>query len=167
MKRLRFAEWVALLGAVTLLVTLFLDWFRVEGPGAQSLEAAANTTGWTALGWVTVALLVICIVCAVALFVLTLAGAGDALTLPPGVVLGFVGPFALLVLIVVVLFQPGLGLGLPNDRVAMEPAGWIGLMGAFAMLLGGLASLRDERTTGPDRVAAKPDARPAPPAGRA
>src|SRR4029079_18195754 len=50
--RLRAGEWTAAIGATALLVTLFLDWF---GP--------ADESGWSSLGWVTLALCVAAIAC--------------------------------------------------------------------------------------------------------
>jgi hypothetical protein len=157
---LRRAEWAVLVGAAGLLVTLFLDWY--EGPAGTAL--APNTSGWSSLGWFTVMLLVICIVAGLLLCALIAADAVDAFTLPPGVTLAMVGVPALLVLLLVLLFQPGLGTGLPNEAVTLQPAGWIGTACAVLLVAGGLLSLHDERTTGADRAFTPPTPRPAPPA---
>ena len=168
MRRLRAAEWAVLVGAGGLLVSLFLDWYALDSPILERSGVGArldlNTTGWSALGWVMILLLVVCIVAGLLLVGLIASEAGDAYVLPPSVVLGTLGPPTLVILLLVVVFQPGLGAGLPNELVALEPAGWAGIACAILLVAGGLLSLRDERTTGPDRLFDPPPARPAPPA---
>lgn len=162
MKRLRIAEWIVLAGAIGLIVTLSMDWYALDDFDRST--PVISTTGWAALGWLTLALLVVCIAVGLLLFALLAAGARDAYTLPPGVVLVVLGLPALLVLLVDVTLQPGLGAGLPNDAVRLEPVGCLGIAFAFLLVGGGLASVRDERVTGPERFYRRPPARPAPPA---
>ncbi len=167
--RLRAAEWIALLGALVLFVVLFLDWFSaslrtVGARGGTLLTLELNTTGWASLGWFLVLLLAICMVLTLALCALIAAGADDAVTLPPAVALPVIGVPTLLILVIVVATQPGLGLGLPGSVVDVEPAAWAGVSGALLMVGGAIVSLRDERTTGADRRFTPPPARPAPPA---
>ncbi len=167
MKRLRIAEWLVLAGAIGLIVTLSMDWYDGGNERDVDFDRSAlvlSTTGWAALGWLTIALLVICIAAGLLLFTLIAAGARDAYTLPPGVILVVLGLPTLLVLLIVVTLQPGLGAGLPNDAVRLEPVGCLGIACAFLLVGGGLASLRDERVTGPERIYRRPPARPAPPA---
>lgn len=160
MSRLRPAEWAVLGGALGLLVTMFFDWY--EGPAGWPEDL--NTTGWTSLGWFTIVLLVVCIACGLLLCGLLAADVGDAYNLPPGVILATLGLPTLLVLLVVVLLQPGLGPGLPNAVVKLQPAGWVGLLCAVLLVVGGLLSIHDERTTGAGRHYTPPPERPASPA---
>ena len=186
MKRLRIAEWAVLVGAAGLLVTLFLDWYGVDGgylldqlrapaierpeqsgPGALAVgyaELRLDSSGWGALGWLTIALLISCVAAGLLLVTMIAAGATDVYALVPSVVLVVFGLPALIVLLVVVLFKPGLGADLSNGAVALEPAGWAGIGCAVLLVVGGLQSFRDERTTGADRIYTRPPARPAPPA---
>ncbi len=149
MNRLRAGEWVALGGALGLIASLFADWF--SGPGR------ATATGWSALGWAALALVVAATLLTVALWLLFAAGAGDVWNLVPGVIAPVLTPACLLVLVVVTLLKPG-------DATAIEPAAWAGLACAALMTGGILASLHNERRTGPGRVFQPPPARPAPPA---
>lgn len=165
-RRVRLAERAALLGALGLVAALFADWFAVS-PGSRAgwkayAPLTARTTGWDSLGWLTLALLVICIVSAVALVAALVVSGLDAFHTPPGVALVAVGVPALMVLLFVMLARPGLGLDLPNDLVTVEPAGWIGLSCAVLMVAGGIASLHDQRLGGPGRRAGPAPARPAP-----
>lgn len=173
MKRLRPAEWAVLVGASGLLVTLFLDWYDLVAQGTgvgfvdRSIERTLDqisTSGWSSLGWFTLLVLTICIVAGLILCVLTVAGVADGYVLPPAVVLAVLGKPALLVLLVVVVVQPGLGVGAPNDAVELTAAGWLGIACAVLLVGGGLLSIRDERTTGSDRVYSPPAPRPVPPA---
>ncbi len=150
LRRLKLAEWTALVGAVGLVVTLFLNWYRVG--------RRAHATGWDTLGWLTLTLLVIAILAAFALAVALVVSGVDAFNDPPGVVLAAFGPFALVALLIDLLTPPW-----PSADLA--PAGWAGAVFAVIMVAGGLASLRDERTTGFGRRYAAPASRPAPPAG--
>jgi hypothetical protein len=150
LRRLKLAEWTALVGALGLLATLFLDWYRAG--------RRASATGWDTLGWLTLALLVIAIVAAIALAVALFVSAVDAFNDPPGVVLAAAGVLALAALLVDLLIPPWTG-----ARIA--PAGWAGAVLAVVMVAGGLASLRDERTSGYGRHYRPPAPRPAPPAG--
>ena len=89
---------------------------------------------------------------------------GDWANLPPGVALFALAPLTLIVLLAVVLLQPGLGYGLPNDAVAITTAGRVGV-GCMALLtISALASIHDERRGTAGREFTPPAARPAPPA---
>jgi len=149
LRRLKAAEWTALVGAVGLLVTLFLNWYRVG--------RRAHATGWDTLGWLTLTLLVLAIVAALALTVALVVSAVDAFNTPPGVVLAAAGLPALAVLLVDLLTAPWPSAGL-------APAGWAGAVFAVVLVAGGMASIVDERTTGFGRRYAAPAPRPAPPA---
>jgi len=148
LRRLKAAEWTALVGAVGLLLTLFLNWYRVG--------RRAHASGWDTLGWLTLTLLVIAIVAAMALAVALILSAVDAFNTPPGVVLAAVGLPALAALFVDLLTAPW-----PSADLA--PAGWAGAVFAVMLVAGGMASIVDERTTGFGRRYTPPAPRAAPP----
>jgi hypothetical protein len=70
--RLRLGETVALAGALGLLISLFLDWFGVDGAGAQT-EALLSTSGWGAFGPVVSAIALAAVALAIALAAATAA----------------------------------------------------------------------------------------------
>lgn len=145
MRRLRPADWFLLVSAVAVPVTLSLDWFRPA------------RTGWSALGWALLALIVV--TAALALLVVALIGAGarDAVNVPPAVVLMALSPFTLLVTLVAVLLKPG-------DATAVAAGAWAGVLALGAVTVGAWLSMRDERIDQPARHVEPPPARPAPPA---
>ncbi|HVP02167.1 MAG TPA: hypothetical protein VMT10_06315 [Solirubrobacteraceae bacterium] len=148
LRRLKLAEWAALVGALGLFASLFLDWYTPARGHAGS--------GWNTLGWLTLTLLVITILAAVALAAAFIASPVDAFNTPPGVLLAAVGVPALVVLLIDLLTPPW-------PSASLAAAGWAGAVLAVLMVAGGLASLRDERTSGFGRHATPPPAQPAPP----
>jgi hypothetical protein len=166
-RRLRPSDWGVLAGSAGLLVTLFMKWYEPDGNVSLTQNPAGtllNTTGWSALGWFTVLLLALCIALGLLLVVLLAAGVGDWGNLPPGVALFALTPPALIVLLIVVLLQPGLGYGLPNDAVAMTTAGRAGVGLMVLLTVCASASIHDERRNTYGRTATPPTPRPAPPA---
>ena len=71
MRRLRPADWLLLVSAVAVPVTLSLTWFT------------PTRTGWSALGWWLVALIVITAGLGLLVVILIAAGARDAVNVPP------------------------------------------------------------------------------------
>ncbi len=172
MKRLRLAEWAVLLGAVVLALSLGRQWFSVNlsllnRPVAALLPFELATSGWDALGWFLVAMLVLCILLALALVISFVLGSGDATTLVFGAALGGFALPTMIGLLVVLLARPGLGDNLPANAVRIEPAGWIGAIAMVLLTAGSLASIRNERTAGRDRAYQPPPPRPAPSAAAA
>jgi hypothetical protein len=146
--RLRGGELLAGVGAVVLLVSLFLDWV---GP--------VGTSGWDALGWLVLALVVIAVLCAAGLVVLTAADRLVTHVVAAAVVTATIAPIALVVLVLrALVFQPG-----ANEVATAEYGAWIGLAGALAMTVGAWWSLADERTDAPESAYVPPAPRPAPP----
>lgn len=145
MRFLRPADWFLLVSAVAVPVTLSLDWFRPA------------RTGWSALGWALLALIVVTAALALLVVVLIGAGARDALNVPPAVVLMALSPFTLLVTFVVVLLKPG-------GATGIAAGAWTGLTALGAVTAGAWLSMRDERIDQPARHVEPPPARPAPPA---
>jgi hypothetical protein len=127
--RLRSGEIVAGLGALLLLVMLFLPWF-------------GERSGWSSLGWVALIPIVLAIACALALVVTTLTER-DAATIP--VAIGVVAvPWSLLAVLAILVrlvAQPG-----ENAVVDVRTGAWIGLAGAVAILAGAWRAIGDERT---------------------
>ena len=146
--RLRPADWLLLIAAIAVPITLGLDWFTTPG---------GHESGWSSLGWVTLALILLTVVLGLATVVLIAVGSRDAVNLPPGVFLAALIPFALLVTLVVTLLKPGAATGIDSGA-------WIGLIALVALKAGAWLSIRDERVDQPARYVEPPPARPAPPA---
>jgi hypothetical protein len=146
--RLRGGELLAGVGACVLLVSLFLDWV---GP--------VTSSGWDALGWLVLALVVIALLWAVALVVLTAADGPVTHVVAAAVLTATAAPIALLALALrALVFQPG-----ANEVTAVEYGAWIGLAGAALLTVGAWWSLADERTDAPESAYVPPAPRPAPP----
>ena len=146
--RLRGGELLAGVGAVVLLVSLFLDWV---GPAGQS--------GWDALGWLVLALVAIAVLSAAVLVVLTTADRPVTHIVAAAVLTATVAPIALVALALrVLVFQPG-----PNEVTTVEYGAWIGLAAAALLTVGAWWSLADERTDAPESAYVAPAPRPAPP----
>ena len=146
MRRLRPADWLLLVSAVAVPVTLSLTWF------------APTRTGWSALGWWLVALIVITAGLGLLVVVLIAAGARDAVNVPPAVVLMALAPITFLAAFVVTLLKPG-------NATGIEPGAWAGIVALGGVKAGAWLSMRDERLDQPSRRVEPPPARPAPPAG--
>ncbi|HEX2105095.1 MAG TPA: hypothetical protein VHF51_15670 [Solirubrobacteraceae bacterium] len=166
LRRLRAGEWLAAAGAVALLGVLFLDWFEPR-TGAQAAETAGRLvrgdpgpTGWSALGWLLVALLVVVIALAAWLVVAT---AGDAPVSQPvmaGVLLSALAPAALVALAIrVAIAQPGAA----EELLAVQLPAYLGLAALTLVVAGAWRSIGDERTKAPESAYTPPPPRPAPP----
>lgn len=163
--RLRLGETVALAGALGLFISLFLDWFGVDGAGAQT-EALLSTSGWGAFGPVVAAIAVAAIALAVALAAATAARRPVALPVALAVLTTAVGLVALGVLLVrTLLLQPGLDGDLPNALVAVDAGAIAGLLSAVAIPIGGWLSMADDRRDAPYSAPPNLTPRPAPPPG--
>jgi hypothetical protein len=177
--RLRRGELIALVGAVGLLVVLFLKWFDLDA-GALTAQAEPEVqrsgfdeitvslpdihqTGWATLGWFLDALLVLSIAGGLALSYMTLKRATPAWPVGASILTIAVGGIAFLVLLVrVVLAQPGLGVGLPDGAVAAELPAYLGLLFAALIPVGAWMALGDERKDAPESAYTPPPARPVP-----
>ena len=133
LRRLRTGEIVAGVGALALLVSLFLDWFA-QDPRLQR-------SGWDALGWLTLVPLVVTIVLAMALVIATVAERTPALPLAIGVMTVPWSLLAVLAILARLVAQPG-----PDAVVGVRVGAWIGLAGVLAILVGAWRALADERT---------------------
>jgi hypothetical protein len=128
--RLRAGELLAGLGALALLVSLFL----------RSYDGAGGS-GWATLGWLALVPLVVTIALGLALVVATVLERTPAIPLGIGVALV---PWALLAILTVVIrliAEPG-----PDAEVDVRWPAYLGLAGALAVLAGAWRALADERT---------------------
>jgi hypothetical protein len=151
-RRLRAGEWAALLGAVALIVLLFLDWF--SGPVTQS--------GWAGLGWFLDLLLVALALGGLAVAVTAMLDIAPAFPVGACVATGAAGVIITIVLAVVLLLQPGLGIGAPNDVVDVRLPAILGLVATALIPIGSFIALDDERADAPESAVVPPPARSAP-----
>jgi hypothetical protein len=170
MNRLRAGEWVAALGAAGLFVSLFLNWFSVDGQAAGwrayapvGTHPSVHLSGWGSLGWAMDVLLCVAILGGASLSYMTVKRASPAWPVGSGVLTTALGSVIFLVLAMRVVTQPGLGLGLPNTPVLVEAPAYLGLLCALLIPVGAFLSLKDERTDSPEaRAYTPPPARTAP-----
>ena len=157
---MRRGEWLALTGAVALVVFLSLRWF-----GASAAAAGAHESGWASLGWGLVLLLAICVAGALALGAVTSAGATAAFPMFAAVV---TAPLAIVAWVVLALrlafFQPTLGVGLPSQAVAVRWPAYAALVALALLVYGACRAMSDERVDDPESAYTPPPPRPAPPA---
>jgi hypothetical protein len=150
MSRLRTGEWVAAISAVGLFITLFFDWFSVDGHAAGWTAYAPggvlHLSGWGSLGWFMDVLLGLMILGGVALAFMNVRRAAPAWPVGASVLMWTAGTLIWIALAVRVATQPGLGLGLSNRPVLVEAPAYLGLLFAALIPLGAFLSLRDERT---------------------
>jgi hypothetical protein len=143
---------VIALGALVLLVSLFLDWYGSERGGAA-------ITAWTSFELVDLLLAALAVGALLAV-VEGIALPGRDPSLPPGL-RWFAGPFALIVVLVSIINPPPLTVGF-GFNPTLEPGIWIGLAGALLMTIGiGVSMLRISVVVGPrerDRTHADPAA---------
>jgi hypothetical protein len=172
-RRLRSGEILAGAGAVALFVLLFLDWFRLEirpritETSGSIVGIELHLSGWTSLGWPMAVLLLAEIVLALWLAAATLFSSTVSQPVAAGVLVTAVGALALVALVVrVTIVQPGLGIGAPDELVAVQWPAYAGLAATAAILVGGWLSMADERTDAPESAYTPPPARPAPPERR-
>jgi hypothetical protein len=168
MRRLRTGEWVSALGAAGLFVSLFLNWFSVDGQAAGWLAYApapggVHLSGWGSLGWLMDLLLCVAIFGGASLSYMTVKRTSPAWPVGAGVLTWSVGSLIFVALVIRVAIQPGLGLGVSNEPVLVEAPAYLGLLCALLIPVGAFLSLKDERTDSSEaRAYTQPPARPAP-----
>jgi hypothetical protein len=146
--RLRSGELLAGVGAVVLLVSLFLDWV---GPVGE--------TGWSSLGWLTVVVVIAAILVVSWLVIATATARPVTEVVAAGVIGAVVCPVAVIVLVVrTAVAQPGV-----DAVTSIEGGAYFGLAGAVLLTIGAWWSLADERTDAPESAYTPPAPRPAPP----
>jgi hypothetical protein len=166
--RVRVGEVLTGLGALGLLMSLFLDWFSLD-PGAfrgafgKAVAAATAKDGWSSLGWLMILILVIAILLAGWLVVSALRSESVSQAVAAAVLTASFGTLAFLVLAVRVATQPDLGIGAPNAAVEIRAGAYLGLLFCALLAIGGWVTLADERTDAPESRVTPPDAQPVPP----
>lgn len=146
---LKPGDWLAGLGGLALLVSLFLTWYSVTG-------ASRELTGWQSFSIIDV-LLALAALLGIALAVTTATRRTPAVPVALGVIAGPVGALATVLVLIRLLDPPG-----PNELLDLGPGVWLALAGAAAVAAGAWWSIGDERNRG---VPAPPvEVRPAPPA---
>ncbi len=170
MRRLRSGEHMVGAGATVLFLTLFFDWFepevrpRITETAGQIVGPELHRSGWTSLGWPVVLVLLVVIVLAAWLVLSTAAGAIVSQPVAAAVLTATAGTLALLVLALrVAVFQPGLGVGAPDELVGVELPAYLGLAAVALVAVGGWRSIADERTDAPESAYTPPAARRPPP----
>jgi hypothetical protein len=171
--RLRSGELLAGAGAVALFVVMFFDWFmpeirpRVTETSGHIVGPELHLSGWTSLGFLLVLLLLAVLVLAMWLAASTLLAATVSQPVAAGVLLTAVGGVALVALVLrVTVLQPGLGVGEPDDLVAVQWPAYAGLAAMALIVAGAWRSMADERTDAPESAYTPPEPRPAPPERR-
>jgi hypothetical protein len=169
-RRLRAGEWLGLAGAAALFVVLFVPWFdlavrtRVVERAGRLLLPGLHRSGWSALGWPVVALLLVAMAATVWLAVATMGDGLVSQAMAAAVAAALAGTLALVVLLVrVTVAQPGLGVGAPDALVSARLAAYLGLAACAAMAAGAWWAMADERTDAPESAYTPPAPRPAPP----
>jgi uncharacterized integral membrane protein len=169
-RRLRSGELVAGGGAVVLFVLMFFDWFlpevqpRVVETSGRVIGPEQHLSGWTSLGWALLVLVLVVLVLAVWLAASTLFAATVSQPVAAGVLLSAVATVTFVALVVrVTIAQPGLGIGVPDEAVAVQLPAYLGLAAMATIVTGGWLSVADERTGAPESAYTPPPARPAPP----
>ena len=169
-RRLRTGELMAGGGAVVLFVVLFLDWFepevkpRVTETSGRVVGPELHVSGWSSLGLILIVLLLAVIVLAVWLAASTLFASAVSQPVAAGVLLSAVGALTLGALTMrVAVAQPGIGLGLPDDLVAVRAPAYVGIAALAVVVAGGWISMGDERTDARESAVTPPEPRPAPP----
>lgn len=155
LSRLRVGELVAGSAALALLVTLFFDWNRDVGAdrSVASVGHFGAQSGWSALGVVTLLLVLGAIGVALTLVLFTVTRRPAALPIGAAVLTTAVGLVVLLVLAVrVLLLDDSLG------------GAYLGLLFMALIPVGGWITMADERTDAPYSAAPDLPRRPAPPA---
>jgi len=147
--RLRSGELLVGVGAVVLLVSLFLDWV---GPVGQS--------GWSSLGWLTLLVAISGILAALWLAFATATARPVTQVVAAAVIGAVVEPLTVVALLVrTAIAQPGV-----DAVTSIEAGAYVGLAGAALLAIGAWWALADERTDAPESAYVPPAPRPAPPA---
>jgi hypothetical protein len=144
---LKPGDWLAGLGGLVLLVSLFLTWYSVSD---------RDLTAWQSFAVIDV-LLALAALVGIALAVTTAVRRTPAVPVALGVLGAPVGVVATLLVLLRLLDPPG-----PNELLDLGPGVWLALAGAAAVAAGAWWSLGDERNRGVP--APSVEARPAPPA---
>lgn len=162
MGRLRLGDLVAGAGGVALLVSLWLPWYAVNlplpSPSGVALYASSlpEQSAWQSFAIIDVLLAAFALL-TVALAVVTAVASGPSRPVAFAVVTAALAPFATLLVLIRLVFQPGNG-----ALEVVRYGAWVGLAAVLVAGAGAWLALKDEST--PGAVAPSIAARPAPPA---
>ncbi len=140
MRRLRAGEWLAALGGIALIVSLFSTWYE-------------GTTGFAAFTVVDILLTALAAL-GIALAVLQATRDDPSLPVAAGVLTAALGIFGILLVLFRIVDQPG-------PEAISGIGAWLGLVATLAITAGGWLSIGNEHVKGlpPD---IEPELRPAP-----
>jgi hypothetical protein len=154
MRRIRRGEALMGVGAIALFVLLFADWFKGGG---------VSGSGWSSLGWALDVLLAAVLAMVVVTLGSLLTRAKVAIAIGATVLTTVLAIVTLVIaLLRVLIFQPDLDLGLGNEAVTVQVAGYLGLVALAMVAVGGWLAIADERTDAPDSAYTPPPPRPVP-----
>jgi hypothetical protein len=138
--RLRFGDLIAAGGGLLLIISLFLNWYKVSAEGAL-IDISVSASGWDALGFIDILLFLIGAT-AIALAALRAFGMAGRIPVPAGLALLALGALATLLVIFRILV-------IPDGDVDGVDVGrafgiFVALVAALATLVGGWLSWNDE-----------------------
>ena len=166
MSKLRPADWLAGLGGLILLGSLWLKWYGPDFSGLLPKGArgahvlvvngaqpfAPDLTAWQAFSVLDVILALIALL-AIAVPVVTAFATSPAKPVALSLLASVFCALAALLILYRIVNQPG-----SNALVAVKPGAWIGFAGALIACAGSWLALADERTPGaaPPQVPLRP-----------
>jgi carbon starvation protein CstA len=145
MRRLRDGEWIAGAGAVALLASMFLHWYRLDLPspaGGLDDPFAPEATAWQAFGVLDVVLALLALV-PLALVVTQATRKSPAIPVFLSVMTVLAGALAALLILYRIVNQPG-----ENQFVEVQVGAWLGFLAALVIGAGGWRSTRVEAVPG-------------------
>jgi hypothetical protein len=146
--RLRFGDWVLGIGGVAVLGVMFLDWYGVPEE-ILLYPDQAQFNAWESFA-VNDVILALAAVMAIATFVLTANQPTAAVPLALSSLTTLVGIVAFVLVTIRIIWPPDVfPESVPFDT-ARETGVWLGLVAIAALVGGGFASMRDERSPQPE-----------------
>lgn len=128
LRRLRAGEWIAGVGGLVLLVSLFLPWYSDDG---------GSRTGWQSLGALDIVLAAVALA-ALAIPLVTAMQRVPAVSLAHESLTTLVGLLAVVLVLIRVL-------NMPDWATEREWGLWVALVATLGIVVGGLIAMRDER----------------------
>ncbi len=142
--RLSRGEAIAGVSAVLLFGLMFLDWFRGELAGGQSVSAPdIGGTAWESLDLIPI-VLVVAIVVTLAALALRLSGAAYRPPVSANAVVAVLGGLATLPVVVRLFDAPSVELGGLSIQTSPQLGAFLGLIAAAGIAYGGYTAMRAE-----------------------
>jgi hypothetical protein len=138
--RLRLGDLIAAGGGLLLIISLFLNWYKVSAEGAL-IDISVSASGWDALGFIDILLFLIG-AAAIALAVMRAMGMAARIPAPTGLVLLVLGALATLLVVFRILVIPDGGVD--GVDVGRSFGIFVALIAALATLVGGWLTWNDE-----------------------